>query len=251
MIATIAKHESMSVIRSLQSWVIAALLSLLFGFLFLRQLEAFITVQATLAQQDHPVGLTGFMSVRYLEPLALAFTFIAPLFAMRSFSDEYRQQTFVLWQSSPVRISLIVIGKFLGLMFIQLLLILLAMAMLASMRLYVAIDLAVLLSAFVGLLLVTAACTAAGLYFSSLTRHAMIAIVASLALLLLLWLVGSATATTSGFLTNLQYIAIPTHLHGFFQGFINTADVAYFVLFTGLFLVLTMIRLDALRHTGH
>ena len=43
MIATIAKHESMSVIRSLQSWVIAALLSLLFGFLFLRQLEAFIT----------------------------------------------------------------------------------------------------------------------------------------------------------------------------------------------------------------
>ena len=79
----------------------------------------------------------------------------------------------------------------------------------------------------------------------------MIAIVASLALLLLLWLVGSATATTSGFLTLLQYIAIPTHLHGFFQGFIHTGDVAYFVLFTGLFLVLTMIRLDALRHTGH
>ena len=170
MIATIAKHESMSVIRSLQSWVIAALLSLLFGFLFLRQLEAFITVQATLAQQDHPVGLTGFMSVRYLEPLALAFTFIAPLFAMRSFSDEYRQQTFVLWQSSPVRISLIVIGKFLGLMFIQLLLILLAMAMLASMRLYVTIDLAVLLSAFVGLLLVTSACTACLLYTSPSPR---------------------------------------------------------------------------------
>jgi len=250
MIGTIARHESASIARSLQSWVIAALLALLFGFLFLRQLEAFIAVQATLARQDHPVGLTGFMSVRYLEPLALAFTFIAPLFAMRSFSDEFRQQTFVLWQSSPVKISSVVIGKFLGLMLVQLLLIVLAIALLACMNNFVTVDLPVLFSAFIGLLLVTAACTAAGMYFSSLTRHAMIAIVATLALLLLLWLLGSASLGNSGLITSLKFIAIPTHLHGFFQGFIGTRDVAYFILFIVLFLVLTMIRLDALRHTG-
>jgi len=250
MIGTIARHESASVMRSIQSWIIASLLALLFAFLFLRQLEAFITVQTTLAQQDHPVGLTGFMSVRYLEPLALAFTFIAPLFAMRSFSDEFRQQTFVLWQSSPVGISSVVLGKFLGLMLVQLLLILLAIGLLASMRLFVAVDIPVLLSAFVGLVLVPAACTAAGMFFSSLTSHATIAIVAALAFLLLLWLLGSASLGTSGLVTSMTFIAIPSHLHGFFQGFIGTRDVAYFVLFIALFLILTIIRLDAMRHTG-
>jgi len=51
MIGIIAKHEALRLLRSAQTWIIAALLAALFGFLFLKQLESFIGVQTQLALQ--------------------------------------------------------------------------------------------------------------------------------------------------------------------------------------------------------
>ncbi len=249
MIGIIARHEGATLLRSMQTWIIAALLAGLFGFQFLKQLEAFIAIQTQLAAQDHPVGLTGFMSVRYLEPLALAFTMVAPLFAMRSFSDEFRQQTYALWQSSPVSTAALALGKFLGVFLVLLALVLLAISTLAVMQWLTPIDWPLLLSSFLGLSLCTAACTACGLYFSSLTQHALVAIIASLALLFTSWMLGSATAGVLP-LHLLTSLSIATHLNGFFQGYVQTQDIAFFLLMTSLFLGLTIIRLDSLRQSG-
>lgn len=250
MIGTIARHESTRLLRSGQTWIMSALLAALFGFLFLKQLESFLDLQAQLAAQDHPVGLTGFMSVRYLEPLALAFTLVAPLFAMRSFSDEFRHNTYALWQSSPVSTTALVIGKFSGVLVVLALLVWLAVGLLISMRWYVTVDPALIVSAALGLLLCTSACAACGLFFSSLTRQSIVAIVASLALLLFSWVLGSADFSTAP-LQSLASLSIANHLRGFFQGYIHTGDVAFFVLMTLLFLGLSVIRLDSLRQTGH
>lgn len=249
MIGIIARHEGGSLLRSMQVWIITALLAGLFGFQFLKQLEGFLAIQAQLALQDHPVGLTGYMSVRYLEPLALAFTVVAPLFAMRSFSDEFRHQTYALWQSSPVSAVSLALGKFCGVYVVLLGIVLLALGMLALMHWLTPLDWPLLLSAGLGLALCTAACTACGLYFSSLTRHSLIAIVASLALLFISWMLGSAGGGTLP-LQGLTDLSIASHLRGFFQGYIQTADVAFFLLMTALFLGLTIIRLDSLRQKG-
>lgn len=249
MIGIIARHEGASLLRSMQVWLITALLAGLFGFQFLKQLEAFLAIQSQLALQDHPVGLTGFMSVRYLEPLTLAFTLTAPLFAMRSFSDEFRHQTYALWQSSPVSAASLALGKFFGIYAILLLIVLLAVGMLAIMQFMIAVDWSLLLSATLGLALCTAACTACGLYFSSLTHHSLIAIVASVALLLISWMLGSAGAGSLP-LQGLVDLSIASHLRGFFQGYVQTSDIAFFLLVTLLFLGLTIIRLDSLRQAG-
>lgn len=250
MIAIIARHECASLLRSAQTWIIAAILALIFGYLFLQQLEAYINVQDQLALQDYPVGLTGFMSVRYLQPLALAFTFIAPLFAMRIFSDEFRHHTYALWQSSPVSNRALVLGKFIGLCLVLFAFVLLAVGMLMIMRVYVPIDLPVVASAMTGLMLCTASAAACGLFFSSLTRHSLIAIIASLALLILLWLLGSANFGELPLQTVVAF-SIAHHLSGFFQGFLQSADIAYFTIMTVMFLALTVIRLDSLRQNGY
>ncbi|MFK8075099.1 MAG: ABC transporter permease [Granulosicoccus sp.] len=249
MITTIAHLESRRLLRNMQTWVMVAIMAALFGYLFLKQLESFLVVQETLAAQDHPIGLSGFMSVRYLEPLCLAFTLVAPLFAMRSFSEEYRQQTFALWQSSPVSASALVTGKFLGVFTVLLMLIVLACAMLFIMKFYVAIDIPLMLSATLGLILCTATCTACGIYFSTLTHNSLIAIVASLALLLFSWLLGSANFASLP-VQFLKDLSIANHLHGFFQGYIQTKDIAFFALSTALFLGVSIIKIDAIRHTG-
>ena len=165
MIGIIARHEGASLLRSVQTWLMAALLAGLFGFQFLKQLESFLLVQSQLAAADHPVGLTGFMSVRYLEPLALAFTFVAPLFAMRTFSDEFRHQTYALWQSSPVSTIALVIGKFTGVLAVLLIMVLLAIVMLLLMQWMLPVDWSLIASSALGLTLCTAACTACGVFF--------------------------------------------------------------------------------------
>lgn len=251
MMALIARHECAMLLRSLATWLVLALLAILFGFHFLKQLEAFLAVQTQLAQQDHPVGLTGFMSVRYLEPLALVFTVVSPLLAMRSFSDEMRHHTLALWQSSPVSHVDLVLGKFLGVLSVILAASVLCIALLASLRLLAPLDWAVLASAWLGLALCASAATACGLWFSSLTRHAMIAIIASLALLLISWMLGSVTAVGPSTLSPLSALSIASHLHGFFQGYIRSRDVAFFVLMSMLFLGLTTLRMSAMRIKGH
>lgn len=249
MLGIVARHESASLFRSAQTWILAALLATLFGFQFLKQLEVFIQIQAQLASQDHPTGLSGFMTVRYLEPLALAFTFVCPLYAMRTFSEEFRQQTFVLWQSSPVSTLALVLGKFLGVMSVIGLLVLLAAGLLLSMWIFTPIDLFLWLSSTLGLFLCCSACTACGLYFSSLTQHSLVAIIASLAFLLISWMLGSASFGNLP-LQALKELSIASHLRGFFQGYLQTRDIGFFALVTVLFLGLTVIRLDSLRQTG-
>lgn len=249
MILTIARLESKRLLNNVQTWIMAAVLSALFGFLFLKHLESFLDVQSALAALDHPVGLTGFMSVRYLEPLALAFTVVAPLFAMRSFSEEYRHQTFALWQSSPVSAVSLVVGKYIGVLTILVGLVLLAVALLIVMSLWVSIDWRVLTSAAIGLILCTATCTACGLYFSTLTKHSLLAIVSSIALLLFSWLLGSANFAEIP-IQFIKDLSIANHLRGFFQGYFQSADVFFFLLSTVLFLALSVIKLDAIRYTG-
>lgn len=249
MIAAIARHESTSLLRAAQTWLIAALMAAIIGYWFLKQLEVFISVQSQLALQDNPVGLSGYLGVRYLEPLALLFTIVAALFSMRSFSDEYRYHTYALWQSSPVSTTSLVAGKFLGIYCVLSALVALSVVMVASLRLVVPLDIPVLLSAMLGLLLCTGACTAVGLFFSSMTQHSLIAIIASLGLLLMLWLIGSSTAGEFS-MQWLSHLSIAAHLHGFFQGYLNSADIIYFLLMILLFLGLTIIRLDLLRQNG-
>jgi len=245
MIATVMQHECKSLMRSAQTWIIAGVLAILFAFLFLQALETFLEVQPSLALQDHPTGVSGFLSVRYLAPLVVIFALIAPLLAMKSFSDEYRQHTLALWQSSPVSNTALVIGKYLGVYSVVVLLILMACVMPLVLRVFVPLDLGVLSSSAIGLLLAASSFVAIGMFFSSLTRHAILAIAASVILLVVLWLIGS-----SANLTILKPFAIPTHVAGFFQGFISSAAVLYFLIITVLFISLTIVRLDALRQSG-
>jgi len=249
MIGAIAGFESRSLLRSTQTWLIAGVTAIVFAYLFLQALETYLDVQPSLAMQDHPTGLSGFLSVRYLAPLVMVFALIAPLLAMKSFSDEYRQQTLALWQSSPVSTTSLVLGKFLGISVVILLLITIACGIVLFMRLFTPLDLGVLGASALGLTLASLSFAAIGLFFSSLTRHAIFAVAASVMVLALLWLLGSLT-TESSLMNGLTLFAIPTHLAGFFQGYVGSGDIAYFVVLIVLFIAMTIVRMDSLRQTG-
>jgi ABC-2 type transport system permease protein len=85
------------------------------------------------------------------------------------------------------------------------------------------------------------------MFMSSLTREPTIAAVASFGLLLMVWLM-QVQAYAEGPLAELfGYLSLIGHFDNLRRGIFSTADVAYYVLFTGLFLWLTVQRLDLER----
>jgi len=249
MIGVIAKHESTSLLRLPVTWIIAALISVVFAFLFLQQVETYITRQAELALMDHPPGLTAWLATRFLAPASIVTLILGPLFAMRSFSDEFRLETLALWQSSPVSTTALVLGKFLGVTFVLCAALSVTVLMFIAVSFMGTVDWLQVGSAMMGLYLLAAACAATGLFFSSLTRHAMVAVLASLATLALLWLVGTASFTALP-IPGIHATSLASHINSFHQGYLASNDIVYFVLFIALFLSLTIVRLDALRHTN-
>jgi ABC-2 type transport system permease protein len=109
------------------------------------------------------------------------------------------------------------------------------------------LDLGRIFAGLLGLLLMMSAFGAAGLFVSTLTKEPTIAAVVSFGLLLLIWLLqilGSQAGALGGLFT---YASLIGHFESLRRGIFNSADVVYYLLFTGLFLWLAVLRLDMER----
>lgn len=185
-------------------------------------------------------GLYGFAT--------LVLLLVMPLLTMRLFAEERKSGSLVLLLSSPASLIEIVLGKFLGLSaFVAA-----TIALLAAMPLVLLVgsdlDVGRIAAGLLGLALLMMALGAAGLFVSTLTREPTIAAVGSFGLLLLLWMI-QVMSTQGGVVGDiLGYLALVGHFENLRHGIFSSADVVYYLLFTGLFLWLAVLRLDAERN---
>lgn len=249
MTRTIAAQELRLMFRSPLAWVIAALMQVVFAWLFLSALEQFVTTQAQLANRPDGPGVTAFIIARFVAPAAIIMLLISPLLCMRTLAEEQRNGTLVLLRAAPVSMTSIVLGKFLGVFLLQWGLISLAFLMPLSLRFFTSPDLGSLFTAWLGVSLFAAACTALSLYFSAITRQPLIAAFSAFAALLFLWLLGTGSFSSETASAILHGLSMPRHLNSFFRGMLDTRDLVYFGLFILLFLSLAVIKLDSLRYT--
>lgn len=243
MIFTIAAKELKSLFGSPLAWIILGVLQVIFAYLFLSQIDAFLDVQPKLAQLANPPGVTEIVAAPLFASAALFLLMAVPLFSMRLIAEERRNQTLTLLLSAPLSMPEIVLGKFVGLMSFLGMIAGLIFCMAASLRAGGALDWGLLGANLAGLLLLFASFAALGLFVSSLTRQPMLAAVGCLGALLLLWLMSLAPSDSA---SALQYLSLLKHFEGFNRGLIDTADITYFVLFSTMFLVFAIRRLDAI-----
>ena len=142
----------------------------------------------------------------------------------------------------------IVLGKFFGVMvFIAAMLGLLAL-MPASLLLAVDLDIGRLAAGLLGIFLLTMSFAACGLFISSLTHEPTIAAVGTFAALLLIWLLKMPASFDTPFAAAFDYLSLISHYQNLITGLFDSSDVAYYLLFTTLFLWLTVVRLDMERN---
>ena len=247
MILTIARKEFRSLFAVPSTWLLLGSLQFIFAWFFLARLDAFLQVQAQLAQIGNAPGATLSVAVPLFGTLAIILMMLVPAFTMRLLAEEKRNQTLVLLMASPVSASQIVLGKFVGLMLFLLLIVASCTMMVVSLAAGTQLDVGLLLSNALGVLLLASNYAALGLYISSLTSQPVVAAIASLAALFGLWLIEVSALDNDKAL----HLFTPTsHFQNFNIGLLNSTDLVYFLVFLITFLLLTIRRVNNSRIYG-
>ena len=247
MILTIAHKEFRSLFASPSTWFILGALQFIFSWFFLARLDAYLQVQTQLAQLANAPGATQSIVSPVLATIGFILMMLVPLFTMRLFAEEHRNRTMVLLMSAPIAGWEIILGKFLGLMLFLILIITACLIMLLTLSLGTRLDFGLIFANVLGLLLLTACYTSLGLYFSTLATQPIVAASSTLAALFGLWLIDMA-GSSSG--TILKALSPTLHLQSFNSGLLLTKDLAYFLLFIVIFLLLAIRRLHNSRTYG-
>ncbi|EIJ42486.1 ABC-type transport system involved in multi-copper enzyme maturation, permease component [Beggiatoa alba B18LD] len=240
---TIATRELRALFYSPLAWIILGVVQLILAFLFAKQVELFLSpsVQAQINHTPNALGLTDIV-VGYLYVWAgMLFLLITPLLTMRLISEERRNKTLALLLSAPVSSADIILGKYCGLLLFYLLLMSLPALMSLSLLLGGHLDLGQLSLCVLGLGLLVAAMSAIGLYLSTLTQHPIIAAVGTFGCLLFLWIIDVLSDAPNSVLA---YLSFANHYQPLLQGILNTQDIIYYLIMIGLFLLLSIWRLD-------
>lgn len=183
-----------------------------------------------------------------LHNLSVVLVILIPVITMRSFAEEKRSGTYELLMTSPLSVTEIVIGKFLGTFVFVFVMVLLTAAYPLILIVYGNPELGVILGGFLGLLLLATAFSSVGLLTSSLTENQIIAAVSCLVILLLLYVI-SWPAETAGETMGavLKYLSLTEHFSEMVKGVIDTRDVVYFLSVIVLSLFLTQRSVESLR----
>ncbi len=247
MIWIIAKREIGAMFCSPLAWILLAVIQTILGYMFLSNLDNYFLLQPQLMQLENTPGVTDIVITPLMHVAAIIMLMIMPLLTMRSIAEEKRNRTLSLLISAPISMSEIVLGKFLGLMLFVFILVTMLMLMPLSLYLGTSPDGGKLLSIYLGMLLLLATFTAIGLYLSSLTENQTIAAISTFGVLLMLWIIDWIGGSVSNGYSVISYLSLLQHHQSMLEGVFNTSDVAYYLLFTAGFLVLTIRQLDRER----
>jgi ABC-2 type transport system permease protein len=173
--------------------------------------------------------------------LSIVLLLMLPLLTMRTYAEEKKLGTIELLFTYPISDLGALSGKFLACVFILLTMLSGTLPSLLLLEAFSSLDWGVILSGYLGVVLMGASFIALGIFMSSLTENQIIAAVLSFGFLLLFWLIGWAKVIAGPeFGPVLEQISLVVHLDGFIRGLIDTRDVVFYLVFMFFWLFLTL-----------
>jgi ABC-2 type transport system permease protein len=224
---TIAKREYDQYFISPVAYVVAFVILLTTGVVFA------INFYYYAQNASQPFG-----GVPDFAPISGTFVFLlvlaAPALTMRLIADEARMGTLELLLTAPIRDYELVIGKWLGgmLYILSLLVITLVYPIITSRFVTPGIDWNVVLTSYLGMILVAGVFLALGTAISAMFANQVTAFFVTLAVFITLWwLVGfPANVIAGGSARIFEYLDMKTHFYGALDsGMINLSDIVYYL----------------------
>jgi len=178
--------------------------------------------------------------------MGILLVIVLPMVTMRIFSAEYSARTMELLSALPLKPREIVVGKYLGTVFILLLLTLGTMINLIPLYLYGKPETTAIVSGYIGFFALGLACLAVGQLFSALTQNQIVAALATICVLLGFWFVGYLQGFQQSYeLKSLfRHLSFSLHYANFVQGLVRTESLAYYAAVCAIALTLNATYLD-------
>ena len=106
--------------------------------------------------------------------------FIIPILTMRLISEDKKQKTYQILLTSPVKLSSIVLGKFISALAVFFIAISMTLVYALVISFFTMPDWPVVIGSFIGILMLGSALISIGMFLSSLTEHQIIAAISTL-----------------------------------------------------------------------
>lgn len=228
---TLAKREYKNYFNSSIAYAIAFFILIFLGGYFTAYVVYFSSSSGFTMDAPDAWQVTGGL-------LSTLLVFSLPFLTMRLLADEVRMGTMELLLTAPLRDYELVIGKWLGafLFVLTLIAVTLVFPFILDQLVTPGIDQILMLSGYLGLILMAAAFLAIGVGISAIFDNQFAAaFVTLLALLFLWWLVGlpSFVMTSGGEI--FRYLSVGSHVQdNFATGTVNMYNIVYLLSLTGL-----------------
>jgi len=248
-ITVIAVKEIRTYFGSPMAYVVSAAFLAITGFFFV----------ASVSDAFAEASIRG-----YLAGAVFFMIFMSPALTMRLIAEEQKLGTLELLLTSPIREFEIVIGKFIAAFVMMAIMTGLSLYFVVVLFIYGDPDIGPLLSGFLGLGLYAAATLAVGLFASALSSNQIVGLIVGSGILTALTIIdfvserltGLASQVLDGFQLGASFsvfdldsfgVAQGGHFADFAKGIISVSDIAYYISLTAVFLLLTVLVLEARR----
>jgi ABC-2 type transport system permease protein len=231
-ITAIAGKEFRSYLASPMAYVVTGIFLAATGFFF-----------GTSPSTYSETSINGFLQAGVI--LILLF---APLLTMRLLAEERKLGTIELLLTAPVRDSEVILGKFLGSLYILTVMLALTLYYPLLLIIFGDPDIGPIFTGYVGLLLIGYAALAIGIFASALTSNQIVAAVVAIGILLALYFVGYASTFLPKALGDvISYFSLSHYFPDFQGGIIDTRGIVYYLSITVLFIFLAIRSLENSR----
>ena len=171
---------------------------------------------------------------------------IVPAVTMRLFAEEKHTGTIELLITMPVRDREVVMGKYLASMGLIAVLLLLTVTYPLTITRLGHVEKGPVMTGYLGLMLMSSAAIAIGLFFSSLTENQIVAFTCTCVSLFGLWVLDYLGGTLNGVVADVvTFFSFQRHMTPFARGLIDLRHVVFFVSVTVFFLMLTTRSLES------
>jgi len=238
---TIAKREYKAYFSSLTAYLFAFIMLLVVGVVTTLSI---ITSMNYLGQVPPPDVQV------VIGPAAFLLVFACPAFTMRLLSEEQRLGTMELLLTAPVRDVEVVIGKWLGSFLLVLTLIAVTLIYPVALNLITSpgIDQGLMISGYLGLVLITAVFLSIGVAVSSLFSNQIASFIVTLGVVVLIWWIFGIFGQVGGGHTIMSFLDLSSHFYNdLMHGVISLRGVVYALCLTAGFLTLGTVSVETRR----
>lgn len=254
MILKIAKAELRTLFYSPIAWLIIIAFYVLCGYQFVNPLVDFARVQEANIKHN-PNYLFGkaisvAIFVKSIQNVLENLYLFIPLLTMGVINREASSGSLKLLYSSPIRTRDIVLGKYIGLMVFNLILVLIVLLLFTTgCFTIVNAEFSWYLSIVLAIFLLANAYVAIGVFMSSLTNYQLVAAILTFMVFFVLQYIGDYWQDYDFFRDLTYFLTMTNKANLMIGGLITSRDVLYFLLITATFLAFAIIRMKSTQES--